>query len=146
MDVNQQIDAYQRGVSFLDQTNCLPDHPVPIRTATLATTARLAAECCVWQILDGDGESQRSNLSFENHPLHHHGERPPPIHITTSYIALPAYLVAERCQKGAARPKFDGQRLDKEEVGVRPPLRLGSKRRIGGTQAGRRLRKGSRKK
>jgi len=60
---------------------------------------------------------------FETHLYTITGERPFPIPITKMYIALPEYLVAEEDVKEQLCLSSIGQRLDKEEFGVRPPLR-----------------------
>jgi len=76
------------------------------------------------RILDGGWREPGFHIfPFENHLYTITGERPLPIPITTMYIALPEYLVAEEDVKDQLCLSSIGQRLDKEEFGVRPPLR-----------------------
>jgi hypothetical protein len=59
---------------------------------------------------------------FETHLYTITGEHPFPIPNTKMYIALPEYLVAEEDIKEQLCLCLIGQRFDKEEFGVRPPL------------------------
>jgi len=77
---------------------------------------------------------------FEAHLYTIMGECPFPIPITKMYIVLPEYLVAEEDVKEQLCLCSIRQRLDKEEFGVRPPLRPWrhpAEKKIEGWAAGR---------